>query len=228
MCGRYMLKATAKQLQERFGVEQLPFEFQSRYNIAPSQHNPVVVHDRDRHVELMSWGLVPSWSKDPKVKYSTINARVEGIETKPAYRKPLRSQRCLVPASGFYEWKVTGKAKSAAKTPYFIHLKETDIFALAGLYDIWSAPDGKELKTYTIITTDANEMMRPLHERMPVILTKEAEAIWLDPAINEPAKLLPLLKPYTADLMEAYTVSTRVNSPAHDGPELIEPWTGQS
>src|SRR5205814_3605401 len=134
---------------------------------APSQDMPVVLAKEPEKpkIEIMKWGLVPFWSKEPKPSYSTINARAEGIADKPAYRKPIRSQRCIIPADGFYEWQKTGDGK----LPYFIHLKDGDLFGFAGLYDIYKDKEGNELKTFTIITTDANELMAPIHNRMPVI-----------------------------------------------------------
>jgi putative SOS response-associated peptidase YedK len=227
MCGRYAIQASGPIIAARFSAtpSQVAAEFQPRFNIAPTQSIPVVVGREERQLEMMQWGLIPSWSKEPKANYSTINARAEGLEDKPAYRKPLRSQRCLVPATGFYEWNKPVGSKE--KIPYHVRLKSLDgnpqLFALAGLYDIWRGPDGKELKTYTIVTTEANELIKPLHERMAVILPPELEEAWLDPRLTEPAQILPLLKPYPPELMEAYTVSSQVNSTAHEGPHLLDP-----
>ncbi len=227
MCGRYAIQASGPTIAARFSATSSPIaaEFQPRFNIAPTQSIPIVVGREERQLEMMQWGLIPSWSKEPKANYSTINARAEGIEDKPAYRKPLRSQRCLVPATGFYEW--TKPVGSKEKIPYHVRLKGLDggpqLFALAGLYDIWRGPDGKELKTYTIVTTEANELIKPLHERMAVILPRELEEAWLDPRLTEPAQILPLLKPYPPELMEVYTVSTQVNSTAHEGLHLLDP-----
>jgi putative SOS response-associated peptidase YedK len=217
MCGRYTLTNTAE-MAVRFKVSQPELPLTSRYNVAPSQVLPVVVRNSPNRLEWMKWGLVPFWSKEPKASYSTINARAEGIVDKPAYRKPIRSQRCLVPADGFFEWQKTG----VGKQPYFIHLKGGELFGFAGLYDIYRDKAGNELRTFTIITTEANELMLPLHNRMPVILRREDEDRWLDPAVTEPGAVLDLLKPYPAEWMEAYPVAKLVNSPENDGPEVLE------
>jgi putative SOS response-associated peptidase YedK len=148
-----------------------------------------------------------------------INARTEGIEQKPAYRKPFRHQRCIVPANGFYEWQKVG----SRKVPHYFCLDNEALFGFAGLYDIYTDESGNQLKTYTIITTTANELIAPIHERMPVILRPEDEEIWLNPELHDPEPLLALLKPYPAKLMRSYLVSTLVNKPQNEGPELLEP-----
>jgi putative SOS response-associated peptidase YedK len=232
MCGRYALGTSLTELEKRFDLEtsQLKLGFEARYNVAPSQLNPVILLGEDgrNYLDVMQWGLIPSWSKEPKAQFSTINARAEGIESKPAYRKPFRSQRCLIPATGFFEWKKAEVPDTrAAKIPYFIHLRNGDeahfpIFAMAGLYDIWRGPDGTELKTYTIITTAANELIRPLHERMTVILPHEFEQEWLNPEITQPEKLLAMLQPYPPEKMSLFRVSSQVNSPNNDTPALLE------
>lgn len=217
MCGRYTLTNTAG-ITARFKAKQPELPLKARYNVAPSQVMPVVVRNSPNRLELMKWGLIPFWSKEPKAGYSTINARAEGIADKPAYRKPIRSQRCLVPADGFYEWQKNGTSKQ----PFFIHLKDEELFAFAGLYDIYKDKDGNELKTFTIITTEPNELMASIHNRMPVILRPEDEDLWLDPAVTDPQQVLDLLKPYSVKEMEAYPVSKQVNSPENDLPELVK------
>jgi putative SOS response-associated peptidase YedK len=149
----------------------------------------------------------------------TINARAETVAERPTYRAALRYHRCLVPAGGFYEWRATPQGKQ----PYFIHLPSESLFALAGLYDVWHSTDGSELRTYTIVTCEANSLMAPIHNRMPVILPRDAEAVWLDPQETRAAAVLPLLQPYPAEAMAAYPVSTAVNSPRNEGPALIAP-----
>ncbi len=233
MCGRYTLKVDTRQVAARFRVPAANISATSdpRYNVAPSQLNPVIIANGDNHLELMQWGLIPAWSKEPKTAYSTINARVETVATAPTYRKPLRHQRCLVPATGFYEWQVIGgKSGKGARQPYYFTLADDvrgdgaeGIFAFAGLYDVWHGPDGRVLRTYTIITTGGNDLVLPVHERMPVILTREAEQRWLDPSITEPDELMTMLQPYPASLMHAYPVASMVNSPANDGQECIAP-----
>lgn len=219
MCGRYTYIDT-KDFKRRFDLLRDNIDRMPRYNVAPGQNMPVVLNSgtpNENIAEDMKWGLIPFWSKDGTGGYKMINARAEGIASKPAYRKPIKTQRCLVPASGFYEWqKVGGK-----KLPYYFHLLDSDLFAFAGLYDIWRDDEGKELKTYTIITTDANEIVAPIHNRMPVILRKEFEDAWVNPGITDPAEVAPFLVPYPAELMEAYPVSPRVNKTDVDVKELL-------
>ena len=220
MCGRYTLTKLTD-IQGRFQVSQaIASTANPRYNAAPSQQMPVVLQDKSEvnELELLQWGLIPFWSKEPKATYSTINARAEGIESKPAYRRPIRSQRCIIPADGFFEWKKEGKAK----LPHYIHLKSGDLFGFAGLYDVFKHADGSLLKTFTIITTEANEIMQPIHNRMPVILPAEAEAEWLDYTLTDPFQVLRLLKPYPSELLEIYPVSREVNKPSNDVPELVK------
>jgi putative SOS response-associated peptidase YedK len=233
MCGRYTLKVDTRQVAARFHLPatNVSAEVEPRYNIAPSQMNPVITANDGNHLELMQWGLVPAWAKEAKSNYSTINARVETLTSSPTYRKPLRRQRCLVPATGFYEWQVVGgKASKAARQPFYFELAEDgsegQLFAFAGLYDVWHGPDGRELKSYTIITTGGNDLVRPVHERMPVILPREAEQRWLDPELGDPEELIKLLQPYPATLMRGYPVSLAVNRPANDGLECIAPLAG--
>lgn len=216
MCGRYSFEYKPS-FAGRFRVQAAPEGLRSRYNVAPGMTMPVVLSQSPNHVELMKWGLVPAWSKEPKVAYSTINARAENLQQSATYRRPFKSQRCLVPVSGFFEWKKT----SDGKQPYCIRVRKEEYFALAGLYDIWRGADGTEIKTYTIVTTTPNELMAPIHNRMPVVLNPEYEDIWLD-AETSADELLGLLTPYPADQMEANPVSTRVNSPRNDDPGIIE------
>ncbi|HWE64186.1 MAG TPA: SOS response-associated peptidase [Chloroflexota bacterium] len=216
MCGRYTV-TNPEQIALRFDVEQPP-HVEATYNAAPSEQLPVIVeHDGQRAMHLFRWGLVPHWAKDPQAGFNMMNARAETVAEKPAYRMPLRRQRCLVPASGFFEWKTTVEGKR----PYYIHLKDDDLFAFAGLYDTWHDAQGRSLETYTVITTAANSLLAPLHERMPVILPRDVEALWLDPEIQDASLLCPLLCPYPADQMAAYEVSRRVNSVRHNDASLL-------
>lgn len=217
MCGRFVKTSTKEQLKKRFGFDDNTdgVLFETRYNIAPSQYHPVVTVSQDRRVvSMMKWGLVPFWSKDPKIGYKMINARSEGIENKPSFKNPLKKMRCLVPADGFYEW------SKPDKVPHYFKLKSGEPFAFAGLWDLWETGD-EPLKTFTIITTSPNELMAPIHNRMPVILKQKDEAKWLDPEIITVDKLLELLKPYPSNEMDFYRVSTIVNSPKNDVPECI-------
>ncbi len=221
MCGRYTL-VEVDGLQRRFALEAPLPEVPARYNVAPTQTMPVVTRHSPNHLELMRWGLIPSWAKDPTVGNRMINARAETVAERPAYKRALERRRCLIPASGFYEWKQT----EHGKVPYYIHLTDEPLFAFAGLYENWKAPDETWVRSYTIITTSANDLMAPLHNRMPVILDREDEDLWLDPDATEPERLLPLLRPYPARRMAAYPVSRAVNSPTNDSPTLITPEAG--
>ena len=222
MCGRFVKKSSKEELRKRFGFDD-PAQgvlLEPRYNIAPSQEHPILIVSQDKRIlTMMKWGLVPYWSKDPKVGYKMINARSEGIEEKPSFRKPLKKRRCIVMADGFYEWH---KPDKKTKIPYCFRLKSGDPFALAGLWDLWDKGN-ETLKTFTIITTAPNELMEPIHNRMPVILREKDEGRWLDPEIVDPKYVLPLLTPYSSDEMESFKVSTIVNSPKIDIPECIAP-----
>ena len=236
MCGRFTLTADLKKVAERFGVPPLPdwrpchpglkpipghlsSTLGPRYNIAPSQSVIVVGDDGKRYLKPMRWGLIPSWAKDPSIGSRMINARAETLAEKPAFRAALKKRRCIIPADGFYEWQKLGKVKQ----PVHIVLKSREPFGFAGLWEHWKSPDGEEILSCTIITTVANELLKAVHDRMPVILTRDAEGVWLDPKIQEPEKLLPLLKQYPADQIKYYSVSREVNSPAVDKPSNIEP-----
>jgi putative SOS response-associated peptidase YedK len=221
VCGRFTLTTNLGALAARFGVARFLEEVGPRYNIAPTQTVIVVNDDGTRHLTQMRWGLIPSWAKDPAIGNRMINARAETVATKPAFRAALRKRRCLIPADGFYEWQPVGRRKQ----PVFIALKTREPFSFAGLWESWTSPEEEEIKTCTIITTEANVLLKPIHDRMPAILSREAEAVWLDPTIQDPERLLPYLKPYQAEEMEVYAVSTKVNSPANEGPVCIEPAT---
>ena len=221
MCGRYGLAiSNPADLQPRFQVEGLPEAVEPRYNAAPGQVLPVVTRNSPNQLRRMVWGLIPFWAKDDPNKYKMINARAEGIETKASFKRPLRSQRCLVPATGFYEWDKSVKPS----VPYYFTVPDSPIFAFAGLYDRWKDPaSGEDVYTYTIITTEANGVVAPVHNRMPVILRPEDEDRWLDPDETEPLHLLPLLKPFPAERMRAHSVGRGVNNVKLDEPSLIEP-----
>ncbi len=219
MCGRLAQTMDRVALAERFGVAAPDFELGPRYNLAPGQTAVVVKADPRRRLALMRWGLVPSWAKEEKIGFRMINARAETVAQKNSFKGPLRRRRCLVPASGFYEWEISGRAR----LPWRIYLKGEGLFGMAGLWDVWRPATGEPVTSFTIITTTANELVGRIHDRMPVILRPEAEAAWLDPAQDDPAHLLPLLAPLPAEDMEAYRVSTLVNSTAHDSPEIIAP-----
>jgi putative SOS response-associated peptidase YedK len=220
MCGRYGFSVdNIKKVYQRFEItNELP-DYNPRYNIAPGQMNPVITKNSPKKIIRMFWGLIPYWAKDKTFAFKTINARAEEIETKPSFKRPFQSQRCLIPATGFYEW----NKNANPHIPYFIKLKSKKVFAFAGLFDKWIDPvTQKELLSYTIITTTPNEIVAPIHKRMPVILKKEDEEIWIEPDFVSQERLLGLLKPYPQKDMIAYPVSTLVNNIQLDTPELIE------
>ena len=220
MCGRYVLHHSAQEVQARFGLVTSLSEVSPRYNAAPTQQLPVIVaRGEARRLEWMRWGLVPSWAKEINPAVSTFNARAEGISEKPMYRGPIRRQRCLVPADGFYEWRAAGKHKQ----PYFIHRADDALFAFAGLYDRYRQPDGTDLWSYTIITTEPNAEIAPLHHRMAVILRPEDEEEWLAPEVTDPLQVMRLLRPYPDGELAVYPVSTLVNNARQDAPEMIAP-----
>jgi putative SOS response-associated peptidase YedK len=218
MCGRYGF-VPPHNFYERFEVENTDEDLQDNYNVAPGEIMPVITTKSPRRVYKMKWGLVPFWAKDPRIGYKMINARAEDINHKPSFRTPLKSKRCLVPASGFFEWHRAGKEK----TPYYFKLKDREIFAFAGLYDIWKDVEGKEWWTYTIITTEANGVVAKIHDRMPVILAEKDEQLWVDNTSYNEEKILALLKPYPEKDMTSFRVSTRVNSAQNNDPDLMAP-----
>lgn len=231
MCGRFTLHHDLEEIEERFEAAPAPglvAETGPRYNIAPTQSVLAVTQDGRTGARLLDglhWGLIPSWAKDPGIGTKMINARGETLAEKPSFRTALARRRCLIPADGFYEWQdalaVPGGPKKPPKTPMHLRLQDGGLFAFAGLWDEWRAPDGSPLRSCTIITTAPNAVAASVHDRMPVILAPEEEALWLDPSVSDAARLLPLLAPYPADLMEAYAVSRAVNASTFDDPQLI-------
>jgi putative SOS response-associated peptidase YedK len=217
MCGRFTFQPT-EAFYARFHISHRLDALTARYNIAPGQMVPVIIATSPRQIVLMRWGLIPHWAKDEKTAYKMINARVETLTRRPAFRGLLSHNRCLVPASGFYEWQGEGRDK----TPYYIYPQEDRYLAFAGLYDLWITPTSEELYTFTIITTDADPFMSRLHNRMPVILAKELENAWLDPALTQAHDVLDVLSRSTGLELDAYPVSRMVNRPNHDDPALIQ------
>ncbi len=210
MCGRFTLKTYATQLAKTFQVENAP-DLTPRYNIAPTQDVAVVRLTKDgdqRELSLLRWGLIPSWAKDPKIGNRMINARGEAVSEKPSSRAAFKKRRCLILANGFYEWQKVDEKKQ----PYFIHQPDDEPFAFAGLWEYW-AGEGQEIQSCTIITTTANSLMEPLHDRMPVILAEAAFPVWLVSDFQNKEALNNLLRPCDADLLEAYPVKTVVNNP---------------
>jgi putative SOS response-associated peptidase YedK len=218
MCGRYTLRTPVDPVAEAFEIEEYPSSITPNYNIAPTQEVAAVVEeDEKRKLEMLHWGLIPSWAKDPSIGNKMINARAETVAEKPSFRRAFRVRRCLILADGFYEWKKTDDGKQ----PYHVKMEDGSLFAFAGLWETWQ--NGEEIRSCTIITTDANDLMSEIHHRMPVILHPEDYAMWLDHDFEEKEVLTTLLKPYPADVMEAYPVSRRVNKPSNNEPSVLEP-----
>lgn len=219
MCGRFVLVADPNLVQQTFNLDSTP-EMMPRYNIAPTQAVPVITNEHPRQISMYRWGLIPSWAKEPQIGSRMINARSEGVEEKPAFRSAFKRRRCIIPASGFYEWK---KLDAKNKAPMYIQLKDQEVLGFAGLWEVWHDPDGGEWRTFTILTTSANSFMETMHDRMPVILPPESYAQWLDPKELPADVLKPLLKQYDPQAMKAHEVSKLVNRPGMDMPECIVP-----
>ena len=219
MCGRYNLITDSQALVDFFDVlNSLPIE--PRYNIAPSQEIPVVrMAARGRELASMRWGLIPHWAKERKTGSGVINARAETVAEKPFFRNAFRQRRCLIPATGFYEW----KPHNGGKQPYHFQIRKGGLFAFAGLWESWTGQQNRRVETCAIIVTEANEAISPIHDRMPVILRPEDFASWLSPANTHPELLQPLLRPCPASWVDSYAVSRMVSSPKNDGPECIAP-----
>ncbi len=218
MCGRYTLKTPIDVLAEYFEVEEYPSSLAPSYNVAPTQEVAAIVEeDEKRKLEVFRWGLIPSWAKDPAIGNRMINARAETVSEKPSFRSAFKKRRCLIVADGFYEWQKTDNGKQ----PFYIRMKDSSPFAFAGLWEAWDKSE--EIRSCSIITTDANDLMDEIHHRMPVILPPENYGAWLDPGFDEKEALTSLLKPYPSDEMEAYAVSRRVNKPSNNEPSILEP-----
>lgn len=220
MCGRYFLHSSADKLSALFGEMPMPV-LEARYNIAPTQPVPVVRQDRAgrREMVLVRWGLVPAWSKGPDSRFGMINARLETVAQKPAYRSAFRYKRCLIPADGFYEWRAAGRFKQ----PYVLRPSDGSPMALAGLWEHWQDADGNELESCTILVREANAQVKSVHERMPVIMGPDSFGLWLDIHAQKPQPLETLLAVQQAPDLEIYPVSRAVNSPREDSSGLLEP-----
>ncbi|MCC6943073.1 MAG: SOS response-associated peptidase [Thermomicrobiales bacterium] len=226
MCGRYVINAP-EDLSERFQIRQLTLNLSHSWNVAPTTEQPVIVENRDgeREARLMTWGLTRRWARASARKGpAPINARSEGIGDKPMFRDLIRNRRCLVPANGFYEWKNLGDRKQ----PYYITVTDEPLFAFAGIYDAWKGENDDVVASYTIVTTQANDRMASIHERMPVIIRQEDEEEWLDRSVADAAQIERLLVPYPGEAMTITPVGRLVNNVRNDGPELIEPSTEES
>ncbi len=222
MCGRFTITAPSEQIKNRFEIDLFADEefYHPSYNVAPSQNILSVINDGTQNrLGFLKWGLIPFWAKDPKIGFKMINARAETLSEKPSFRNAFKKRRCIIVADSFYEWR---RNNDKSKTPMRIKLKSNDIFALAGLWETWKSPKDEVIHSCTIITTKPNELVKDIHDRMPVILKPNDEKNWLDTSISDPDTLQHLLMPYDANLMDAYEVSTDVNSPKNNNSSLIE------
>lgn len=221
MCGRYTLVRLNDILEKFPWIEHAPPDLVPRYNIAPTQPLLAICNDHPSEFDYLNWGLVPSWAKDPSIGNKMINARAETLAQKPSFQKALRRRRCLIIADGFYEWQAIPGQKR--KQPMLIRMADGKPFAFAGLWDWWHHPNGSGIKSCTIITTSPNELMKPIHDRMPAIVPPERYQEWLDPNEKPEGELAEMLVPYPAEEMMAFPVSTLVNSPKNELPGCIEP-----
>jgi putative SOS response-associated peptidase YedK len=220
MCGRVTVQTPAVDLAREFGLLGVRNAIERpRFNLAPTQMMPVVPNDGQRMLDTFRWGLIPGWAKDASIANKLINARCETVAEKPSFRSALKRKRCLVLVDGYYEWKQDTKPK----TPFFFHRKDRKPLALAGLWEEWTSPEtGEVVRTCCLITTGPNGLVAPIHDRMPVILSKEGQEQWLRPEPQEAVALMPLLVPYAEDALDMYEVARVVNSPSNDVPECIE------
>ena len=224
MCGRARLSSDVSEIKLVFSIppERPPPNFAASWNVAPTDSLPVVRYDAragERSLDVMRWGLVPFWAKDIKVGFSNINAKAEGVDTRPAFREAFQRRRCLVPLDNFYEWKKLGKDRQ----PYAVALADRRLMAMAGLWESWRSPAGERLRSFAIVTTAANQLLAPVHDRMPVILGPKNWPLWLGEAPTNPARLKALLVPCPADDMVIWPVDRRVGNVKNNDPSLIEP-----
>ena len=220
MCGRFTLFVDPRDLMAAFPGFEVPLDWTPRYNIAPSQPVAVIPNTGENRIEFFRWGLIPFWAKDPKIGNRMINARSETLAEKPSFRTAYRRRRCLVLADGFFEWR---KQSDKTKVPMYIQMASQTPFAFAGLWEEWHSEHGDQLLSCTIITTEPNELLASIHNRMPVILPPQAYNQWLDPAEQTASRLQPLLQPFPADQMVAYPVSTFVNNPRNESEQCTAP-----
>ena len=217
MCGRFTLSQPINAIASAFNIAQIP-PLEPRYNIAPTQLIPSILSapGGEKQLQMLRWGLIPSWAKDDKISAKLINARAETVSEKPSFKAAFKRRRCLIIADGFYEWQRQEKKKQ----PYYFRLQNAQLFAFAGLWEQWKSPDEDIINSCTILTTEANDLLRPIHDRMPVILESKNYELWLDSEAQQ-TQLQQLLRPYQADLMTSCTVSTKVNNPKNNTPECI-------
>lgn len=221
MCGRYSQTQTGEAIAIAFGLPHRP-DLAPRYNVAPGQNIAVIGRanaQSPRQLKSLRWGLIPRWAKDHRVGYKLINARSETAATKPSFREALAKRRCLIPADGFYEWQKTTEGKQ----PFYFHRVDQAPFAFAGLWERWRSPEGEVVTSCTVLTTAANALLKPIHERMPVILPTDAYEPWLDPNLTDARQLQRWMQPDDPESMRCYAVSPRINKPSHDGPDCLTP-----
>ena len=224
MCGRFVRSSSSGRSANHFDVQQPSFEIEPSYNIAPSHNILIIRNPGARQLANCRWGFMPSWAKDLSMGYKMINARVETITEKPSFRTAFRKHRCLVIANGFYEWQKDMKRK----IPAYIRLKSGALFGFAGLYNTWNSPEGEEICTCTILTTESNELLSAIHDRMPVIVPHDKEDIWIAPDVEDVQLLKSFFSPFPSEEMVLARVSDRVNSPTYDSPENIKPFSGEN
>lgn len=218
MCGRFVTVIPYEELKQIFDLVESQTRPEERYNVAPTQQVAVVRSTGEHNVlTSMRWGLIPSWSKDASIASHTINARCETVAEKPSFRHAIKYNRCIIPISGFYEWTHSG----GKKTPHYIYLSGNSPMSLAGIWAHWKSPEGKELETFSILTTSANSLIQPLHDRMPVILQPYDYDLWLSKNVHNPHELTHLYQPYPADKMMLHEVSSLVNNPRFGSPTCI-------
>jgi len=216
MCGRYSFILEDEMIKERFGVTVRSAIYKARYNCAPTQKLSVISNENPGELSLYRWGLIPFWAKDTAIGNKLINAKSETILEKPSFRTSFKSRRCLVLSDGFYEWR-----KGTVKTPFRIKRRDGSAFAMAGIWDKWTSPEGEEIRSFAILTTTPNSLMEKIHDRMPVILDPETEKKWIGNTSQE--SLLELLKPCKSSSLLAYPISSLVNSPRYDAVDILEP-----
>ena len=216
MCGRFQLSVKGRHISERFNVEVFDEFYKPNYNCAPSQKLPVITNEEPEKLSYLRWGLIPFWAKDPKIGYKLINTRSETIAEKPSFKNAFKKRRCLIPSNGFYEWR-----KDKNKTPFRIFLKSESLFSMAGIWENWKDAEGKLVQTFSIITTEPNELMKEIHDRMPVILPPELENVWLQE--SDERILNDLMIPFDVEKMQVYQISKKVNSPGNNDASIIIP-----
>lgn len=216
MCGRFALYSSVQAIVDYAKILNRMQELSPNYNIAPGQKIPVIINKQDgKYFDIFQWGLIPFWAKDPKIGYKMINSRAETIAEKPSFKYAFKRRRCLIPANGFYEW------RKKDKQPFYIQLRDRELFTFAGIWENWKSPEGTNIKTCSIVTTEANEFVKPIHHRMPVILDREKEFDWISDKMEDSKMLLPFLKPYEKNML-VYEISKEVNSPRNNYKELIQ------